>query len=85
MSFPLWNIDHNILPAIIDFQFDLLSHTWRTVVLFLTSKTSVNRRSDFLTMVFMTVTEAPGDIGLLSVNLSVVETIYTPRIALYFC
>ena len=67
----------------IDLRFDSAAPTRKTAVLFLTYKTLVNRQSDFLALGFMIVTEGPGDILLLSLNLSVVETIYASRIALY--
>ena len=54
-----------------------------TPVFFLTYKTSVNRRIGFLALGFLTVIEGSGDIGLLSVNISVVETNAASIIALY--
>ena len=70
-------LDHNTLADMIAFHFDLAAPTWQTAVLFLTSKTSVNRWSGFLAMHYLTVMGGPGDIGMLSVNPSVVETIYS--------
>ena len=66
----------------IAFRFYLAAPIRRTVVLFFTSKTSVNRRSDFLALRFLTIMGVPGVIGLLSVNLSVLETIQDSILAL---
>ena len=66
-------IYHNILRDLIALIFHLAEPTQKTAVLFLTSKTSVNRRSDFLALHFLTIMEGPGDIGLLSVNQSEVD------------
>ena len=41
---------------------------------FLTSKTSVNRQSNLIVLHFLTIMGGLGNIGLLSVNLSVVDT-----------
>ena len=69
----------------IAFRFYLEAPTWQMEFLFLTSNNLVNRWSNFLELRFFTVTEGPGDIGLLSVNILGVETIYASRIALYCC
>ena len=61
---------------------DLAAPTWRTLVLFLTSKTSVTRLSGFLALHFFTIMRGSGDIGMLSINLSGVETIYVSILAL---
>ena len=66
----------------IAFCFDLEAHTWRKAVFF-TSKTSVNRRSDFLAIQILMVIVVPSDIGLLFVNLSGLETIKDSIIALW--
>ena len=63
-------------------RFYLEAHIQRTEVFFLTSKTSVNRRSDFLALHFLTIMGGPGDIGLLSTNISGVDTIETSITAL---
>ena len=49
---------------------DLEAHNRRTAVLFLTSKTSVSRRGDFLAVIFLTVTEVLDYIGMLSLKIS---------------
>ena len=67
---------HNILPALIAFRFGLEESTRRTAVLFLKSKTSVNRWSGFLALGFQTFTEGLG-------NISVLDTISASRISLY--
>ena len=72
-------IDQDILPHLIALQFDLAA------VLFLTSNTSVNIRSDFVQLVLLTVTEESGDIGMFEVKVSGAENISVSRIALYCC
>ena len=62
-------IDQTILPALIDLDYDLVSTTGQTSVLFLTPKTSVNRESYFISLGFLTVTEGPGEIRILLVNI----------------
>ena len=61
-------------------RFDLAAPTCRKY--FFTSKTSVNRRSDFLALHFLTIMGGPGNTGLLSVNISGAETIGASKIAL---
>ena len=63
-------LDHNILPALIALRFYLEAPTQWIEVFFLTSKTSVNRQSDLIALHFFTMMVGPGDIELLSVNLS---------------
>ena len=75
-------LDHSILHAMISLCFDLSAPTRRTAVLFLKSKTSVNIWSDFLALIFLKIIRGPDDIGLLSVNLSGVDTSDTSRINL---
>ena len=75
-------LDHSILHAMISLCFDLSAPTRRTAVLFLKSKTSVNIWSDFLALIFLKIIGGPDDIGLLSENLSVVDTSDTSRINL---
>ena len=74
---PLIRVPHRI-----DFQFDSEAPTRRTAVLFLTSKILVNRWKDFLAMNFLTIMGGTGDIELLFVNLSGLETIDYSIIAL---
>ena len=57
------------MPDMIVLRFDLETPIQQTPVLLFTSNTSVNRRSDFLALLFITVKEVPGDIGLLSMNI----------------
>ena len=52
---------------------------------FFTSKMLVNRQSDFWARGFLTGVNVVGDIGLLSVNASGVETIESSRISLNCC
>ena len=66
-------------------RFDLAAPIRRKAVLFLTSKTSVNIRSDFLALGFLTVTVSTCDIGLFSVNISGVDKIASSITALYCC
>ena len=78
-------LGHNTLPYLIDLRFDLSAPTWRVAVFFLTSKNLVNRQRYFLALGFLTVTESLGDIGMLSVNTSGVDTIDALIIDLYCC
>ena len=50
-------------------QFYLAAPTCWTAFLFLTSKNSVNRRSDSIALHFLTIMGGPGDTRLLGVNL----------------
>ena len=59
----------------IDSYFYLAASTQHTSAFFLTSKTSVNIRSYFIALVFLTIMGDPGDIGLLYVDVSEVEII----------
>ena len=63
---------HNIPPALIALRFD-------------SAKPNLQRRSNFIVLVFLIVTDGPGDIKPLSVNTSGVDTIAASRIALYCC
>ena len=76
-------LHHNIFPALIHFCFDTAEPTQRLAVLFLTSNTSWNKQSGFIALEFLTVTEGLGDIVLLPVHISIVETIADSRIAFY--
>ena len=61
-------IYHNILPATIASAFDSAAPYWQTEVFSRTSKNSLNLRSNLFVLGFFTVTNGPGEIGLLSVN-----------------
>ena len=76
-------LNHNMLPDLIALYFDSVELNIWTAVFVLKSDYSKNGRSDFLALGFLTVTNGPGDIGLLSVNPSVVETMDTSIMALY--
>ena len=58
----------------ISLRFYLVAPT-RWAAVFFTSKNSVNRRSGFIALHFLEIMVGIGDIGLLSVNLSLMETI----------
>ena len=73
------------MPELIALRFDLEAPIRQTAVLFLTSKTSVNIWSDFLALGFLSFMEGPGDIRLLKVDISEVETNSTSLIALQCC
>ena len=77
-------LDHKILPAMIAFRFYLSVQNLRTAVFGFTSNVYENWRSDFLALGCLTGTEKPDYIGLLSVNISVVDTMAAWRIALYY-
>ena len=84
MSFHLWNTwpQHTTCSDCLMLWF---SSTYRqTSVFFLTSKISVNRQSGFLALHFLTIIGGPGDIGLLYINLSELETIDAWRIDLNY-
>ena len=83
-TFLFWILYHNTLYALIVLRFDSAASTRRTAVFFLKTKTSVNRWSDFLALVFLKVTEGPGDIVLLSVNISGVKTIAATKTYIYW-
>ena len=68
-------LDHNILPALIAFHFDLVAHNWRESVFGLTSNVSENLQSNLIELGFFTGTYSPGYIVMLSVNLSGVYTL----------
>ena len=76
-------LEHNLLPSMIDLNLNLSALNPQIAVFCLTSKTSENWQSDFLALVFLTITDGPGDNGLLSVSTSGVDTIYASIIALY--
>ena len=68
-------LDQKVLPEMIDLHFDLASlHLW-TALLFLTLNYSKKWQGNFLALGFFTVTYWLGDIELLSVTPSGVETI----------
>ena len=73
------------MPAMIALRLYLSAHNRWAEFLFLTSNNSVNLRSDFLVLVFLKITNGPGDIGLLSVTPLGVDTIYPSIMELYCC
>ena len=75
-------LDHNIIPDLIVLRFDLAAHNRWKAVLGLTSNVSGNLWRDFLTLCCFTGTYGPDEIGLLSVNPSVVDTMAASIIAL---
>ena len=68
-------LDHNILPDLIALRSSLASQNLQTSVLGLTYNVYENWLIDYLAIVFLIVTDWLGDIGMLSVNTSVLETI----------
>ena len=62
-------------PGLIDFRFDLETPTQQVAVLFFTSNMLLKRHSDFLALDLLTGVGIMGDLGLLLVNPSEVETI----------
>ena len=77
-------LDHNIMPFLVYLCFDLAAPNLRTSVFCFTSKTSENWRSYFLALVFLIVTDGPGDNVMLLVSPLGVETIAASMIALYW-
>ena len=75
-------LDHSMLSALIFLRSDFTVTNLRTEVLFLTSNNSVNWYSYFLALGFLRVADGPGDIGLLSINPSVMETMPDLRMVL---
>ena len=53
------------MTALIDLWFDLPAPNMQTEVFCLTSNDSKKLRSDFILLVFLTVTDGSGDIGML--------------------
>ena len=78
-------IEHNILPALIALCFYLSAPNLHKSVLCLISNALKNRQIDFLALNYFTVTYFLGDIWLLLVNPSGMETIAASVIALYCC
>ena len=76
---------HNILPDPIAWCFDLAAQKLRAAVSGFTSHVYKNYWSVFIVVWFFTVTYCLGDIVLLSVNPSGVETIHASIMALYCC
>ena len=65
---------HGAVPYLIALHFDLTYQTLRAAVFFFTSNMLVKRNSDFPALGFFTGVGVMGDLGLLSVNPSEVET-----------
>ena len=84
MYFPILNTlpQHTTWSALLELLF--ISTYPADSSFFLTSQTSVNRQNDFLALQFLTIMGGPGDIGLLSVNISGVYTIYASIISLNY-
>ena len=78
-------LDHNILTALFSLQLDLAAQNLQTAVFGLTSYVSKNWWSDYLVLIFFTVTDWLRDIGLLSNNTSGVDNIAYLIMALYCC
>ena len=83
--FVLFCYAHGVFPNLIALRLDLAAQTQRVVVFFFTSKTLVNIHSYFQALCLLTGDDVLGDIGILSVNPSVVETISASRISLNCC
>ena len=62
----------------------VITYISSTEVFILTPQTSLNWRSDFLALGFFENIDGPGDIGLLLLDIVVVENIATLTMALYF-
>ena len=77
-------LNHNILPAMIAVHFDSVAHNIRTEVLILMSNASEKWWSDFIALGFLKITDWLGDIVLLSVNPSLLETIADLIMSLYY-
>ena len=78
-------LEHNIPNDLIVLWFDLSVPNLWTSFFYLTSKASLNLRSDFLALVFLTVKYGPGDNGLLLVIYSGMDTMNASRMDLYCC
>ena len=68
-----------------DFRVDFEATNRRLAVLGLTSNMFVNKHSDFLALGFLTGVDVIGELGILSVTPSVVNTIAASTIFLRFC
>ena len=77
--------DHNTLTVMIALRFALDAPNLLTAVLCLTSNTSEYLRSYFLALGFLVGSYWLGFVGLLSLHTSVVDTVYSSIISLYFC
>ena len=78
-------MDINIPPALMNVRFDLSAPNPRITVLVPFSNASENWQSDFFVLGFLTVTDWLVENVLLSVYTSVVDTIATSIMALYYC
>ena len=68
-----------------DLRLDFAATKRRLAVVGLTDNMFVNKHSDFLALVFLTVVDGIGILGLLSVNPSGVDSIAAYIISLIFC
>ena len=73
-------MDHNILPDLIALHLYLIAHNWWTAVFGLMSNVSAHLRSTLLSLGYFTGTDGTYEIGLLSVNISAVDTMADSKI-----
>ena len=85
ISFSLFFNTHGVVPHLIVLRFYLSAPTRQVEGFFFTSKILVTRHSGFLARGFLSGVDFMGDIVLLSVNHSGLETISASRISLNCC
>ena len=85
MTFLFWFFVQRILHTFMALRLDFAAKTRRFAVVGLTSNMFVNKRSDFLALVFLTGDDVICTFGILSVSPSGVDSRAASRISLRFC